>query len=61
MGASMTRNDSLLKMVDPLLFVDKDLLEEVWVVTIITKVCLDAKTTKWWSMNNILKTLEKPS
>jgi hypothetical protein len=44
-----------------LFIVDKDLLKEVWVVAIITKVCLDAKTTKWWNMNNILKTLEKPS
>ncbi|KAJ7535193.1 hypothetical protein O6H91_12G022200 [Diphasiastrum complanatum] len=52
--------ESLGKLVDPSLLVDEDLLEEVWAMAIIAKLCLNPKPAKRPQMRHILKALENP-
>ncbi|KAJ7546790.1 hypothetical protein O6H91_08G054700 [Diphasiastrum complanatum] len=52
--------ESMNKLVDPSLVVDEDLLEEVWAMAIIAKLCLNPKPAKRPLMRHILKALENP-
>ncbi|KAH9324072.1 hypothetical protein KI387_004250, partial [Taxus chinensis] len=52
--------NALPRIVDPYLILDEDLLEEVWVVAVIAKACLNPCPSKRPSMRHILKALENP-
>ncbi|KAL3690235.1 hypothetical protein R1sor_016544 [Riccia sorocarpa] len=52
--------EPLLKLMDPSLIVDEDLLEEVWATAIIAKSCLVTKPSRRPNMRHILKALENP-
>ncbi|KAH9292998.1 hypothetical protein KI387_041815, partial [Taxus chinensis] len=52
--------NALPRIVDPYLILDEDLLEEVWVMAIITNACLDPRPSKRPSMCHVLKALENP-
>ncbi|KAM0937950.1 putative protein kinase RLK-Pelle-LRR-XIV family [Dioscorea sansibarensis] len=50
----------VIKILDPSLIVDEDLLEEVWAMAIVAKSCLNPKPSKRPLMRYILKALENP-
>lgn len=50
--------EGVFKLVDLLFIVDEDFMEEVWVMVIIVKVCLNFKFFKWFNMKYVLKVLE---
>ncbi|KAH9304527.1 hypothetical protein KI387_008931, partial [Taxus chinensis] len=52
--------NALPQIVDPYLILDEDLLEDVWVMAIITNACLDPRPSKRPSMCHVLKALENP-
>ncbi|KAI3777441.1 hypothetical protein L1987_47241 [Smallanthus sonchifolius] len=52
--------DSVSKFVDQSLFIDEDLLDEVWAVAIVAKSCLNPKPGKRPQMAHVLKALENP-
>ncbi|KAL2610402.1 hypothetical protein R1flu_028975 [Riccia fluitans] len=52
--------EPLLKLMDPSLIVDEDLMEEVWATAIIAKSCLVTKPSRRPNMKHILKALENP-
>ncbi|CAI9769878.1 unnamed protein product [Fraxinus pennsylvanica] len=57
---SRSDKDLVTNIVDPSLVVDEDLLEEVWVMAIVAKICLDPQPRKRPGMKYILKALENP-
>lgn len=57
---SIFDKERLSKIVDPSLIVDEDLLEEVWVMAIVAKSCLNPKPSKRPPMKHVLKALENP-
>lgn len=50
----------MMKIVDPSLILDEDLLEEVWAMAIVAKTCLNPKPMKRPLARYILKALENP-
>ncbi|XWS40045.1 hypothetical protein CRYUN_Cryun18bG0106900 [Craigia yunnanensis] len=50
----------VIKIVDPSLLVDEDLLEEVWAMAIVASSCLNPKPSRRPLMRYILKALENP-
>ncbi|XP_024518615.1 probable LRR receptor-like serine/threonine-protein kinase At2g16250 [Selaginella moellendorffii] len=52
--------ENLSKIVDSSLLVDDDLLEEVWAVAIVAKMCLNPKPSRRPAIRQVLKALENP-
>ncbi|CAM6126431.1 unnamed protein product [Calypogeia fissa] len=52
--------EPLMKLMDPSLIVDEDLMEEVWATAIIAKSCLNPKASRRPNMKHILRALENP-
>ena len=50
----------VMKIVDPSLIIDEDLLEEVWAMAIVARSCLNPKPSRRPLMRYILKALENP-
>ncbi|CAL1384956.1 unnamed protein product [Linum trigynum] len=57
---SMYEKDLVVKIVDPSLIIDEDLLEEVWAMAIVARSCLNPKPSRRPLMRYILKALENP-
>ncbi|XP_022940689.1 probable LRR receptor-like serine/threonine-protein kinase At2g16250 [Cucurbita moschata] len=57
---SIHDKELITKIVDPSLMIDDDLLEEVWAMAIIAKLCLNPKPSRRPLMRYILKALENP-
>ncbi|KAK9113116.1 hypothetical protein Scep_020635 [Stephania cephalantha] len=57
---SMYEKELMMKIIDPSLIIDEDLLEEVWAMAIVAKSCLNPKPSKRPLMKYILKALENP-
>lgn len=57
---SIYDKELLMKIIDPSLILDEDLLEEVWAMAIVAKSCLNPKPLKRPPMKYILKALENP-
>ncbi|XP_027332518.1 probable LRR receptor-like serine/threonine-protein kinase At2g16250 [Abrus precatorius] len=57
---SIYDKERLIKIVDPSLIVDEDLLEEVWAMAIVANACLNPKASKRPPMRHVLKALENP-
>lgn len=57
---SMYDKELVTNIVDPSLVIDEDLLEEVWVMAIVARSCLNPKPTRCPLMRHVLKALENP-
>ncbi|XP_057975697.1 probable LRR receptor-like serine/threonine-protein kinase At2g16250 isoform X1 [Malania oleifera] len=57
---SIYEKELVVKIVDPSLIVDDDLLEEVWAMAIVARSCLNPKPSKRPLMRYILRALENP-
>ncbi|KAL6295706.1 hypothetical protein ACE6H2_003848 [Prunus campanulata] len=57
---SIYDKELVIKILDPSLIVDDDLLEEVWAMAIVARSCLNPKPSKRPLMRYILKALENP-
>ncbi|KAL2477153.1 putative LRR receptor-like serine/threonine-protein kinase [Forsythia ovata] len=57
---SRSDKDLVTNIMDPSLVVDEDLLEEVWVMAIVARTCLDPKPRRRPFMRYILRALENP-
>ncbi|KAK9108857.1 hypothetical protein Sjap_016917 [Stephania japonica] len=57
---SIYQKELMMKIVDPSLIIDEDLLEEVWAMAIVAKSCLNPRPSKRPLMRYILKALENP-
>ncbi|CAN1255746.1 Probable LRR receptor-like serine/threonine-protein kinase At2g16250 [Linum perenne] len=57
---SMYEQELVVKIVDPSLIIDEDLLEEVWAMAIVARSCLNPKPSRRPLMRYILKALENP-
>nr|XP_034902443.1 probable LRR receptor-like serine/threonine-protein kinase At2g16250 isoform X2 [Populus alba] len=57
---SIYDKELLIKIVDPSLIIDEDLLEEVWAMAIVARSCLNPKPSRRPLMRYILKALENP-
>ncbi|CAN0909880.1 Probable LRR receptor-like serine/threonine-protein kinase At2g16250 [Linum grandiflorum] len=57
---SMYEKELVVKIVDPSLIIDEDLLEEVWAMAIVARSCLNPKPSRRPLMRYILKALENP-
>lgn len=57
---SIYDKELVLKILDPSLIIDEDLLEEVWAMAIVARSCLNPKPSKRPPMKYILKALENP-
>ncbi|XP_024463884.2 probable LRR receptor-like serine/threonine-protein kinase At2g16250 isoform X2 [Populus trichocarpa] len=57
---SIYDKELVIKIVDPSLIIDEDLLEEVWAMAIVARSCLNPKPSRRPLMRYILKALENP-
>ncbi|KAG6572040.1 putative LRR receptor-like serine/threonine-protein kinase, partial [Cucurbita argyrosperma subsp. sororia] len=57
---SINNKELVMKILDPSLIVDEDLLEEVWAVAVVAKSCLNPKPSRRPLMKYIVKALENP-
>lgn len=57
---SVHERELVVKIVDPSLIVDEDLLEEVWAMAIVAKSCMNPRPSKRPLAKHVLRALESP-